>query len=104
MGEKSSEIGALDNIRRKKKTLDFMRRFIVLAGIAIVISVYAILGLETFFSLNNFLIIIQQTASLAIVGFGITFVIMQGGIDLSVGSVVAVSGLAAGYVLNSTNI
>jgi len=89
-------------IYNKKKTIDFMRKSIVLGGLVGLVLLYALLGLKTFFTVRNFLIIIQQSAALAIVGFGMTFIIIQGGIDLSVGSVVGVAGLALAYTLQFT--
>jgi ribose/xylose/arabinose/galactoside ABC-type transport system permease subunit len=41
----------------------------------------------------NLLMILQQTVVLAIVGYGMTFVIVAGSIDLSVGSIVALAGV-----------
>lgn len=104
MEEKDIEIRGIGSvIYNKKKRLDFMRKSVVLAGLAGLVLIYALLGLKTFFTLRNFLIIIQQSAALAIVGFGMTFIIMQGGIDLSVGSVVGVAGLASAYTLQLTS-
>lgn len=50
-----------------------------------------------FFTTNNLLTVALQTSFIAIVAIGMTFTIMTGGIDLSVGSVAALCGaLAAG--------
>lgn len=46
-----------------------------------------------FFSVSNFLNIAQQTSINAIIAVGMTFVIVSGGIDLSVGSILAFSGV-----------
>jgi ribose transport system permease protein len=46
---------------------------------------------DSFLSVQNFLNVGQQVAVLAIVAIGATFVIISGGIDLSVGSVLALS-------------
>ncbi|MCL4146899.1 UNVERIFIED_CONTAM: hypothetical protein GTU68_016161 [Idotea baltica] len=48
---------------------------------------------EYFWSLNNFSNIVSQTAIVAIVAFGMTYAILLAGIDLSVGSIVALTGL-----------
>src|SRR6185295_10363189 len=45
-----------------------------------------------FLSLPNFLNILRQNSFVGIVALGMTFVIILGGIDLAVGSVVALSG------------
>lgn len=48
-----------------------------------------------FFSLRNFIIILQQAVILLVAGLGVTFVILGGSIDLSVGSIVGLSALVA---------
>jgi ribose transport system permease protein len=48
---------------------------------------------------SNLLNIAQQTSINAIVAAGMTFVIVSGGIDLSVGSIVALAGVALGAML-----
>ncbi|MGV8987266.1 MAG: ABC transporter permease [Cypionkella sp.] len=50
---------------------------------------------DRFLSVNNALIVMQQSAVLLVAAVAMTFVIVSGSIDLSVGSVVAVSALAA---------
>jgi ribose transport system permease protein len=52
-----------------------------------------------FQTVSNLLNIAQQTSINAIVAAGMTFVILSGGIDLSVGSIVALSGVALGALL-----
>ena len=48
-----------------------------------------------FLSVANWTIIITQVSINALLAFGVTFVIITGGIDLSVGSIVAVTGVVA---------
>ena len=48
-----------------------------------------------FFTHRNLLNVMKQTSITAILGVGMTFVLISGGIDLSVGSVVALSGVIA---------
>jgi ribose/xylose/arabinose/galactoside ABC-type transport system permease subunit len=50
---------------------------------------------DRFLTINNGLIILQQSAVLLVAAVAMTFVIVSGSIDLSVGSVVALSALAA---------
>jgi ribose/xylose/arabinose/galactoside ABC-type transport system permease subunit len=52
-----------------------------------------------FLTVSNLLNVAQQTSINAIVAAGMTFVIIAGGIDLSVGSIVALSGVALGALL-----
>jgi len=52
-----------------------------------------------FLTVSNLLNVLEQTSINAIVAVGMTFVIISGGIDLSVGSVLAVSGIALALAL-----
>ncbi len=62
------------------------------------VAVFAILSPD-FLTVDNLSILAQQIAVFAILAIGMTFVVLTGGIDLSVGSVAGLSGMAAGYVL-----
>jgi ribose/xylose/arabinose/galactoside ABC-type transport system permease subunit len=76
------------------------RRFGTLIGL---VALCAVLWALTphFLTFSNLLNIAQQTSINAIVAVGMTFVIVSGGIDLSVGSIVAVSGVALGLALHA---
>ncbi len=54
-----------------------------------------------FFTLSNLLNVAQQTAINAVIAVGMTFVIISGGIDLSVGSLVALSGVVLASLLQA---
>ncbi len=53
------------------------------------------LGSQAFFSVNNGLTVLLQTSVIGLLGIGMTLVILTGGIDLSVGSVLALSGVVS---------
>jgi ribose transport system permease protein len=54
-----------------------------------------------FLTVPNLLNVAQQTSINAIIAIGMTFVIISGGIDLSVGSIVALSGVTLGAALQN---
>ncbi|MBQ9389953.1 MAG: ABC transporter permease [Synergistaceae bacterium] len=55
-----------------------------------------------FYSQRNLVNVLRQVSSNACLAFGMTFAIITGGIDLSVGSILALSGtLSAGFIVNS---
>jgi ribose/xylose/arabinose/galactoside ABC-type transport system permease subunit len=54
-----------------------------------------------FLTVSNLLNVAEQTAINAIIAVGMTFVILSGGIDLSVGSIVALSGVVLGSALHA---
>lgn len=74
------------------------RRYGTLAGLMLLCAVLWALT-PHFLTVSNLLNIAQQTSINAIVAAGMTFVIISGGIDLSVGSIVALSGVALGSLL-----
>ena len=53
---------------------------------------------DTFFTLRNFLNILDQITVIGIIAVGMTFVILIAGIDLSVGSVLALAMMVLGYL------
>lgn len=76
--------------------LETLRRGSVFVILLLIIALLALLSPQ-FFTLNNLLTVALQTSLIALVSIGMTFTIITGGIDLSVGSVAALSGaLAAG--------
>jgi ribose transport system permease protein len=54
-----------------------------------------------FLSIDNLLNIVRQVSMVSIIGIGMTFVLISGEIDLSVGSFAALSGIIAAYAMRS---
>ena len=55
---------------------------------------------HSFLSLRNILNVMDQITVLGVMAVGMTLVILIGGIDLSVGSVLALSGMVMGFLAN----
>ena len=53
----------------------------------------------SFLSVSNLLNVLNQAAILLVVAIGVTMTILEGGIDLSVGGTMCLSGMAAAMVL-----
>ncbi|SDJ15945.1 ABC transporter permease [Aliiruegeria lutimaris] len=67
----------------------------------IVVSVLMGFASENFFSVSKILNVLRQVSINGILAVGMTFVILTGGIDLSVGAVMAFSGtVCAGLIVN----
>ncbi|MEP3280509.1 MAG: ABC transporter permease [Stappiaceae bacterium] len=64
----------------------------------ILLCLFLTIATDSFFSLRNFLNILDQITVLGIMAVGMTFVILIGGIDLAVGSVLALSMMVLGYL------
>jgi ribose transport system permease protein len=67
----------------------------------VLVGLVALFGIASphFLGTDNLLNIMQQSAINAILGIGLTFVIISGGIDLSVGSILALCGLVVADLL-----
>lgn len=76
------------------------REFIAFAAL-VLIFVFFSLGSENFFTMFNIMNIFRQASINAIIAVGMTFVIISGGIDLSVGATVSLSGVMAAIVMGN---
>ena len=73
-------------------------RLRTLIALFILVIVFAFTA-PAFLTTGNIVILVKQVALNAILGMGMTFVILTGGIDLSVGSIVGLSGMIAGGLI-----
>jgi ribose transport system permease protein len=64
----------------------------------VVLCVFLSFSTDTFLSLRNILNVMDQITVLGVMAVGMTLVILIGGIDLSVGSVLALSGMVLGFL------
>jgi ribose transport system permease protein len=64
----------------------------------ILLCVFLSFATDSFLSIRNFLNILDQITVIGIIAVGMTFVILIGGIDLSVGSVVALAMMVLGFL------
>lgn len=93
---------ALSGAERRERVLGILSQTQSLVGLVLVGAIFAILS-DAFLTEYNLLNILRQSAVTAILAAGMTFVIIAGGIDLSVGSVVALTGvIAAGSMRDGT--
>ena len=72
--------------------------FAIFVALALECLVLAI-ATDSFFTTGNLMNVLRQNAFTAILAAGMTFVILTGGIDLSVGSVVGLSGVLCADVM-----
>lgn len=72
-----------------------LREYGIYFALAILILVFSIAS-SRFATLNNFVLILLQVSVTGIISIGMLFVILSAGIDLSVGSTLAVAGMISG--------
>jgi ribose/xylose/arabinose/galactoside ABC-type transport system permease subunit len=80
----------------RTRLLDLVGPF---AGLILVVALFAALEPGTFLSVYNLQTIAAQTVIVGLGAIGMTFVIVSGGIDLSVGSVIALSSVVTALAL-----
>jgi erythritol transport system permease protein len=70
-----------------------------LIALVVLIAVFAALSPE-FLTAGNITILVKHVAINAILAIGMTFVVLGGGIDLSVGSIAGLAGMVAGALIS----
>jgi len=75
----------------------------LLAVLALLVAIFGVFG-RNFFSAATFQQVANQVPALTVLAVGLTFVILTGGIDLSVGSVMAFSGSILGLAMVDTGL
>lgn len=82
------------NIRKLTGVLE-----VRMAGLTLLLAVILSLSSPYFLTSNNLFNLLDQSVVIGIVAIGMTFVILTGGIDLSVGSVAGLTGVILGLAL-----
>jgi ribose transport system permease protein len=72
-----------------------------LAGLAFVIFLFGFLRPKTFLTTDNFQVMLLQTAVVATAALGMTMIIISGGIDLSIGSNIALCTVVVALMLKN---
>ena len=81
-----------------------LRQYRILLVLILEIILVSFLS-DAFLTLTNLMIVIRQVSMTAIIAAGMTVVIITAGIDLSVGSIVALSGaMGAGFMASSHSV
>src|SRR5438034_8761821 len=82
---------------------NWLNRLGPVLGLILVILIFAILigEPEKYLSLKNLRTVLAQTVIVAIGAIGMTMIIISGGIDLSVGSAIALTGVITALGINA---
>lgn len=90
-----------DKYLEKHEGVDKSFNQLFLLIVLVLLALYLTHNSPFFFKFNNIRNILDQSALQIILAIGMTFVISTGGIDLSIGSIVALSGIIIGLMLNA---
>lgn len=80
---------------KKSKLSQLLQRFDQLGIVLVLIVLMVAVGFKnsTFYSWDNIINVLRSTSFIFIIGIAITYVLITGGLDLSVGSVMAMAGI-----------
>lgn len=82
------------------KVKSFLSKSMILVALVVLCIIMGCLS-STFFTASNWLNILVQSAINGVIAVGMTLIIITGGIDLSVGSILAFSSIVGGLLLEA---
>lgn len=94
----------METIKTKGKQINWMnvlRKHFAQVLMVIFIVFFTIQRSDVFLTPNNLMNIARQVATMGIVALGMSFVMLTGGLDFSVGSMTAMSGIVAALLIKS---
>lgn len=75
--------------------MEIAKKMVAQILLLLIIVIFAILKPDTFFTLNNIMTIVRQVATMGIVALGVSFLMLTGNLDFSVGKIYAFAGVVA---------
>lgn len=87
-------------IQRSERRREFLQRYGLILSFFLLCLVLTILS-DRFLTVNNIVNVLRQSTINGIIAVGMTLVILTAGIDLSVGSILALSSVITASVLQS---
>lgn len=84
---------------KERKGTSYLGILIALVALCVVLTFAS----DSFLTASNLLNVSQQISTNFLIAIGMTFIILLGGIDLSVGSIIAVTGLMMGLMMKNWN-
>lgn len=91
----------------KKSVSTYLKDYLMLLVLVALIALFSVLGPamagRSFFNFANLLTMLNQNAYLVILGVGITFIMLGGGMDLSTGFLISTVGMCVALIETSSN-
>ena len=84
-------------VTQRMRVPEIFREYGIYVVLALLVLGFSIVA-PSFASVTNFILILLQVSVMGILSIGMLFVILSRGIDLSVGSILAISGIFAGLL------
>ncbi len=83
-----------DTVHRATQVRSWLARYGLVVALAVICAAISI-AVPTFLTLQNLVIVVRQICINGILAVGVTYVLLTGGVDLSLGSMVALTGVVA---------
>ncbi len=77
----------------------FVRQLLPFGSLTLIFCILSALKPDTFLTMENFMNVLRRSSVNGIIAIGMTSIIISAGIDLSVGSMLALSGMAGAYAM-----
>jgi ribose/xylose/arabinose/galactoside ABC-type transport system permease subunit len=77
----------------------FVRQLLPFGSLMLIICFLSAYEPDTFLTLDNFMNVLRRSSVNGIIAVGMTYIIISAGIDLSVGSMLALSGMTGAYTM-----
>lgn len=90
----------LDNQTNSQKFTSFMRKQGIVLGFLVILIIFSLFS-STFLTKNNIILVLRQTSIIGIMACGMTFVIIGGNFDLSVGSLLSFTTVLSIMISNA---
>src|ERR1700754_3211024 len=100
-GAVADKADEFDGAQSLLKRVVGLQAFWILGVLIVICLFFTVIAGNRFLSTGNFSLISQNVAVWAVIGVGMTFVIISSGIDLSVGSVLVFSSVVAAKVMEA---
>lgn len=84
----------MENLSKKMNKKQFLEKYAILIAFFILLITISVMR-PNYLSPSNLISVLNQTAINGILAVGITFVLITAGIDISIGSVAALSGVVS---------
>src|SRR4030042_3530067 len=77
----------------------FVRQLLPFGSLTLIICILAALKPDTFLTIENLMNVLRRSSVNGIIAIGMTSIIISAGIDLSVGSMMALCGMVGAYTM-----
>lgn len=94
-GSTQIRTGSTTNLRRG------LMNYVGVGSVLVVLIIYFGMSQDKFLTIDNFLLILEGNAVLLIVSLGLTFVLLTGAFDLSIGGVLVLSGVLMALMIKN---